>query len=110
MTRKAEQALLIIYCQYKKRLGCGTKMSDASYFENSKLIKIDGFSDWNHNDLWLSIQQLKTKGYVKINICDDVTITSDGIEYVESKPKEYFAAFSGAISELMAIVSSFISI
>lgn len=110
MTKRTEQALLILYCQYKKRIGYGTKILDASYFENSKLIKIDGFSDWNRNDLWLSIQQLKAKGYVKINICDDVTITSDGIEYVENKPKEYFAAFSGAISDLMAIVSSFISI
>ena len=110
MTKETEKALIIIYCQYKKRLGYGTNEEDARYFEDAKLRNIDNFSDWSPSKLKLSIQQLKKEGYIFMNIWDDIRLLDKGIEYVESKPKEYFDIFINAISGLASVVSSLFSV
>lgn len=109
MTHDTEKALLIIYSQYKKRLGCGTREEDARYFESAKVQKIENFSDWNRSNLNLAIQQLKKSGFISMNILDDVTLLDAGIEFVEEKPKEYFNAFLNAVSGLAGIVASLFS-
>lgn len=110
MTRDTEKALIIIYCQYKKRLGFGTSEEDARYFEDTKLRNIENFSDWNYSKLKLSIQQLNRMGYIFVNIWDDVRLLDEGIEYVESKPKEYFDSFINVISGLASVISSLFSV
>lgn len=110
MTRDTEKALIIIYCQYKKRLSLGTSEEDARYFEDAKLRNIDSFSSWTRSKLNLAIQQLKKLGFVSMNIFDDVRLLDEGIEFVESKPKEYFDSFLYVISDLASIVSSLFSL
>lgn len=110
MTRDAEKALIIIYCQYKKRLALGTDEEDARYFEDAKLRNIDNFSSWSRSKLTLAIQQLKKVGFVSMNILDDVRLLDEGIEFVESKPKEYFDSFFNVVSGLASIVSSLFSL
>ena len=109
MTKDAEKSLIIIYCQYKKRLKLGTDEEDARYFEDAKLRNIDDFSDWNLSKLNLSIQQLKKLGYISVNIWDDVKLLDEGIEYIESRPKEYFDSFINAISGLTSVISALFS-
>ena len=45
-----------------------------------------------------------------MNIWDDIRLLDKGIEYVESKPKEYFDIFINAISGLASVVSSLFSV
>lgn len=106
MTRDTEKALIIIYCQYKKRLSLGTDEEDARYFEDAKLRNIDNFSNWPQSKLNLSTQQLHKEGYIFKNILDDVRLLDEGIQFVESKPKEYFDSFLNAVSGLASIVSA----
>lgn len=105
MSKDTEEALIIIYCQYKKRLGFGTDEEEARYFEDAKMRNIDNFSSWTKSKLNLSIQQLKKEGYVSMNIFDDVRLLDKGIQFVESKPKEYFDSLLNAVSGLSSIVS-----
>lgn len=107
MTKDAEKALIIIYCQYKKRVSLGTSEEDARYFEDAKLRALNNFSDWDHSKLKLSIQQLKNLCYISMNILGDVRLLDKGIEFIESKPKEYFDSFLTAVSGLASIVSMF---
>ena len=109
MTSDAEKALIIIYCQYKKRLKLGADEEDARYFEDAKLRNIDNFADWSRTKLNLSIQQLKKIGYVSVNILDDVKLLNEGVEYIESRPKEYFDSFINAIAGLASIISALFS-
>jgi hypothetical protein len=109
MTRDAEKALIIIYCQYKKRIGYGTNEEDARYFEDAKLRSIDNFSNWNRSKLNLVVQQLKELGFISMNIFDDVRLLDTGIEFVEEKPKEYFGTFMDAVSGLASVVTALFS-
>lgn len=110
VTRDTEKALIIIYCQYKKRLDLGTNEEAARYFEDAKLRSIENFSDWDYSKLKLSIQQLQRKGYIFVNIWDDVRLLDGGIEYIESKPKEYFDSFISAISGIASIIGALFSV
>ena len=104
MAKDTEKALVIIYCQYKKRIGFGTNEEEARYFEDAKLRSIDNFSSWSRSKLNLSIQQLKKEGYVSMNILDDVRLLDEGIQFVESKPKEYFDYFLNTVAGLASII------
>ena len=108
MTNDAEKALIIIYCQYKKRLSLGTNEEDAIYFENAKLQNIDSFSDWGSGKLNLSLQELKKLGYIFMNIWDDVTLLPSGIAFMQSKTKQYFSSFVGIIKNLSDILALFL--
>lgn len=107
MTKDTELAFVIIYSEYKRRRSFGTAKYEAVRFESEKLKAIDAFSDWHPEDIRYSLQELKKSGYVKIDILGDVTLQEPGIEYMESKPKEFFEAFSDKIAGLLSVVGAF---
>ncbi len=90
MTKETETAFKILYCEYKRRRSFGTSKPEAMRFESAKLQKIDAYSDWNAEDLRYALAELRKIGFVQIDILGDVELTESGIEYMESKPMEYF--------------------
>ena len=90
MTKETEQAFAILYCEYKRRRSFGTPKQVAVFFEANHLSKIDAFSSWVPADINYAIQELKSAGYVKVDVLGDVALKESGIECMESKPKEYF--------------------
>lgn len=110
MTKDTENALVILYCEYKRRIDCGTPKADAVFFEEAKMRKIDAFSNWNYADVSYAMQKLRAAGYVQINICDDITLTETAIEFMESRPKEFFDQFSNIAKDVLSLVSGFLSI
>lgn len=110
MTRDTEKAFVIIYSEYLRRRSFGTAKNQAVQFEDSKLKAIDAFASWNPEDIRYSLQELRKLGYVKIDILGDVTLQEPGIEYMESKPREYFSAFGGIVKDLLSLISGFLPI
>ena len=108
MTRDTEKAFVIIYSEYLRRRSFGTAKNQAVQFEDAKLRKIEAFSNWNPQDISYCIGQLEKLGYVKRNIIGDVTLLEPGIEYMESKPKEYFSAFAGIIKGIVELIAAFL--
>ena len=105
MTKDTEKALVILYCEYKRRRGFGTSKAEDVHFEEAKMRNIEAFSDWNYADISYAMQQLRAAGYVKLNILGDVTLTESAIEYIEAKPKEYFDTFL-KIASLIPVLGS----
>lgn len=110
MTKDTEKAFVIIYSEYLRRRSFGTAKNQAVQFEDSKINAIDAFKNWHPADISYCLQELRKCGYVKIDIMGDVTLQESGIEYIESKPKEYFSAFAGIIKDLLGLVSIFLPI
>ena len=108
MTKDAEKAFVILYSEYLRRRSFGTAKNQAVFFEDAKLMKIDAFSTWNPEDIGYSLQELKKCGYINLNIIGDVEILKFGIEYMESKPKDYFSAFAGIVKGIIDLISAFL--
>ena len=108
MTKDTEKAFVILYSEYLRRRSFGTAKNQAVRFEDSKLRAIDAFSDWDSEDIRYSLEELKEHGYVSTNILGDVEILRDGIKYMESKPKEFFSAFSGTAKGIAALIAAFL--
>lgn len=110
MTKDTEKALVILYSEYKRRRNFGTSKAEAVCFEEAKMRKIDAFSNWSYADVSYAMQELKAAGYVRINICDDITLTETAIEFIESRPKEFFDQFANVAKDILSLVSGFLSI
>jgi len=108
MTKDTEKAFVILYSEYLRRRSFRTAKNQAVRFEDSKLKAIDAFSSWNPSDIRYSLQELRKLGYLKIDIVGDVELLERGIEYMENKPKEYFATFAGIINGLAELISIFL--
>ena len=106
MTKETEKTLVIIYAEYQRRRSFGTSRREAARFTPERLKAIDAFSSSDWSDIRYSLFQLKKLGYLKVGIYDDVELLDLGIEYMESKPKEFFTAFAGALKDLIPIVLS----
>lgn len=65
---------------------------------------IEAFSKWNPADIKLCLRELKNLGFIESDILGNITLTEAGIEYMESKPKEYFTRFAGAVKDLLSLV------
>lgn len=110
MTKDTEKAFVIIYSEYLRRRSFGTSKNQAVRFDNSKLLAIDGFANWNQDDIGYCLQELRKIGFIKVDIWGDVTLLETGIEYIEAKPKEYFLVFAGIVKDLLSLVSGFLPI
>lgn len=108
MTKDTEKAFVIVYTEYLRRRSFGTAKSQAVWFEDTKLRKIDAFSGWNSDDIRCSLQELTELGYITMDIVGNVGISKLGIQYIERKPKEFFSAFSGAVSGIIDLVALFL--
>lgn len=108
MTRDTEKAFVIIYSEYLRRRSFGTAKNQSVRFERARLIAIDAFSSWNPEDIRYCLQQLRRLGYISVDIFGDVTLMDSGIEYMESKPEEYFLGFAGVIKGIVELISAFL--
>lgn len=90
MTRETEKAFKILYCEYKRRRKAGESKSDAVEFEDTSVGSIPAFRKWLPADINYAVQELGDAKYVKVDILGNITLQESGIEYMESKPKEYF--------------------
>ena len=110
MTKDTEKAFVIIYSEYLRRRSFGTAKNQAVRFESEKLRAIEAFSNWIPEDIRYCLQELRKIGFVKIDIIGDVTLQELGIEYIESKPREYFLAFAGIVKGIAELVAAFLSV
>lgn len=110
MTKDTERAFVIIYAEYLRRRSFGTAKYEAMCFEGAKIYAIDAFKNWHPGDIDYCLQELRKSGYVKIDIIGDVALQEAGIEYMEKKPRDYFAGFTGIIKDLLSLVATFLSI
>lgn len=90
LTKDTEKAFKIIFCEYKRLRKAGYSKTDSIEFKDNTLYKIPAFHDWNRLDIKTALSELKEAKYISENIIGDLKITKDGIEYMESKPKEFF--------------------
>lgn len=107
MTKDTEKAFVIIYSEYLRRRSSGTAKNQAVRFESAKIKAIDAFSNWNAEDIRYCLWELRKSGYLGIDIFGNVTLLESGIEYMESKPKEFFSAFTETVSGLISLISAF---
>lgn len=107
MTKDAEKAFVIIYSEYLRRRKAGTAKNQALQFEGGEVYDLPGFDRWIHSDIDDSVRELKQAGYLKKFILGDIELTSSGIAYMESKPKEYFSAFVSVVKDLLSLVAAF---
>lgn len=108
MTKDTEKAFVILYSEYLRRRSFGTAKSQAAEFEDSKLRAIEGFTNWNPADIGYCLQELRKLGYLKIDILGNVELLEPGIEYMESKPKEYFSVFAGIVNGIVELIAAFL--
>ena len=108
MTKDTEKAFVIIYSEYLRRRSFGTAKSQAVRFEDSKLRAIEGFTNWRPADIVYCMQELRKCGYLKMDILGNVELLEPGIEYMESKPKEYFSAFAGIVKGIAELIAAFL--
>lgn len=108
MTKDTEKAFVIIYSEYLRRRSFGTAKNQAVQFESAKLKAIDAFSKWNPDDIRYCLQELCKLNYLKMDILGELTLQEAGIEYMESKPMEYFSAFAGVVKGIAELIAAFL--
>ena len=94
MTRDAEKAFKIIYCEYKRCRKAGASRDSAMTFESGSIEKLDAFSDWNPSDIASALSELRQCAYIKTDILGTRRITPAGLEFMESRPKRFFEDLS----------------
>lgn len=105
MTRETEKAFVIIYSEYLRRRSYKTVKCEAIRFDLPKVMAIEAFSCWNPEDIRYCLRELHKLGYVSIDIFGNVELQEIGIAYMESKPKEYFGAFTHVVNDLLSVIS-----
>lgn len=103
MTRETEKAFKILYCEYKRRRKSGCYKSAAMEFEDGNIQKLPAFQSWMADDIGYALQELKKAGYINIFIYGDCVLTEDGLEFMENKPKEFFAEL-GNLFDLVSLL------
>lgn len=104
MTKDTEKAFKIIFCEYKLRRKKGFTKDNSICFEDGELQSLNSFSTWLRPDIKSALDELIAAKYLKKNIIGDITLTNDGIEYMESKSKDFF----NDVSKLFDIVALFV--
>lgn len=103
LTKSTEKALKILYCEYRKIVKAGFSQSDAAEFNGQNIYNLPAFSDWFHADIEFAIEELKSAEFVSANVLGDITLTTNGIKYMQGKPKEFFEELSG-LFDLLSII------
>lgn len=103
MTKETEKAFKILYCEYKHRRKSGIPKSTAMEFEDGCIQRLSAFQSWLADDIGHALQELKKAGYVKIFIYGDCALTEAGLEFMENKPKEFFAEL-GNLFDLVGLL------
>lgn len=106
LTKDTEKAFKIIYCEYRRLRKSGFAKQDAQKFDDGKIPEISAFSNWLAPDIDSAIKELKSSDYLKEDIIGDITITDEGIKYMENKPKEFFNDLS-ALFDLASLFLPF---
>lgn len=103
LTKSTEKALKILYCEYRKIVKAGFSQSDAAEFNGQNIYNFPAFSDWLHADIQFAIEELKSAGFISANVLGDITLNTNGIKYMQGKPKEFFEELSG-LFDLLSII------
>lgn len=103
LTKSTEKALKIMYCEYRKIVKAGFSLSDASAFNGQDVYNFPAFSDWLRADIEFAIEELKSAEFVSSNVLGDIALTTDGIKYMQGKPREFFEELSG-LFDLLSII------
>lgn len=103
LTKDTEKAFKIIYCEYRRLRKAGFTKEDSRLFKGG-VRNISAFADWLRPDVDSAVRELRSAGFLKDNILGDVTITDEGIIYMENKPREFFNELSG----LFDLISLFV--
>ena len=90
MTKETEKALKILFCEYKRRRKASFSKQDAVRFEDAAIGSLKAFSKWVPADISYAIQELKKSEFVRLDILGNVELLESGIEFMETKPKEFF--------------------
>lgn len=104
LTKDSEKAFKIIYCEYKHRRKSGFTKADSIQFEDGSISKLKCFSDWLRPDIESAIEELVSSGCLKEDILGNISITNNGISYMENKPKDFF----NDLSNLFDLASIFL--
>lgn len=103
LTKSTEKALKILYCEYRKIVKAGFSQSDAAEFNGQNIYNFPAFSDWFRADIEFAIEELKSAEFVSANVLGDIALTTDGIKYMQGKPREFFEELSG-LFDLLSII------
>ena len=107
MSKDTEKAFVILYCEYKRLRKAGYSKVDAIEFCGQDVYQLSAFHKWNKSDIHLALNELNALGFVKTNICDDISLTPSGIEFMEQKPSGYFKQIVPAVRDFIEIISLF---
>ncbi|MBQ7329734.1 MAG: hypothetical protein IJX01_07515 [Oscillospiraceae bacterium] len=95
MTKETEKAFKILYCEFKRRRKSGASKPAAMEFDAQGIQNLNAFQKWLPEDIDYALQELKTANYVKYFITGDCELTETGLDFMESKPKDFFSELAG---------------
>ena len=101
MTKDAEKFLCICYNDYVSKIKSGSSKSDALRFSKTYKNENKHFSDWHEEDFAQIRSELKSIGFLKVEISGAFSLLPDGIAYMENR-------FKNNLKELAEIISGFI--
>lgn len=103
LTKSTEKILKILYCEYRKIVKAGFSQSNAAEFNGQNIYNLPAFSDWLRADIQFAVEELKSAQFISANVLDDIALTTDGIKYMQGKPREFFEELSG-LFDLLSII------
>ena len=88
LTKDADKVLCTLYREYLNRLKNGLPKDEASSFRPSEEIQEELFSDTPLHDLDDSLDELKTAGFIKVNILGAFSLQRSAIIDLEGRFKK----------------------
>ncbi len=94
LTSDTAKAFKTLFCEYKSLRKKGFTKEDSRKFTRASIYEIPAFSDWLHPDIDCALDELRKSGCIKCDITGKITISDEGIKYMEAQPKEFFKELS----------------
>lgn len=105
LTKDAEKLICVMYKRYLEKRSSGQSKSEANYFGDTYTIYESFFPHESLDDIDEFVWELKRADFISgdygDNILSDISITSNGLIYMENR-------FKNGIKDVLTFLSNFI--
>ncbi len=105
LTKDADKMLCCLYKEYLQRIKYGNSKSSSRFFKMEYTKSDSILSQWHHDDVCATRNELKNNGLLKVQISGNFELTDNAISYMENRFKSGIAEVTKHLANLVAEIA-----
>lgn len=101
LTKEADKTMCCLYKEYLNRVKQGQSKSSSKVFKRGYAESDDVLSQWYPEDVADAYSELKKTGFITYSVTGSITLTSDGISYMQNR-------FKNGVEDVVDFITKFI--